>query len=57
MERNGNGIPKNGTAGRKPRSIEEPKHLTLGQSCHYKEELRRLHIELVKLQEWVRHKG
>ena len=33
------------------------KHLSLGHDCHYKKELRRLQIELVKLQEWVRHKG
>jgi polyphosphate kinase len=34
-----------------------PKHLCLGSDCHYQKELRRLQIELVKLQEWVRHKG
>ena len=28
----------------------------LGQDCDYAKELRRLQIELVKLQEWVRHK-
>ena len=30
--------------------------LRLGRDCDYKKELRRLQIELVKLQEWVRHK-
>ena len=28
----------------------------LGHDCEYRKELRRLQIELVKLQEWVRHK-
>lgn len=39
------------------RTVEEPRHFRLGRNCHYKEELRRLQIELVKLQEWVRHKN
>jgi len=29
----------------------------LGRNCHYDEELRRLQIELVKMQEWIRHRG
>lgn len=29
----------------------------LGQDCQYRDELHRLQIELVKLQEWVRHEG
>ena len=29
----------------------------LGKKCHYREELARLQIELVKLQEWIRHEG
>ena len=33
------------------------KALCLGRDCDYPKELRRLQIELVKLQEWVRHKG
>jgi polyphosphate kinase 2 len=33
------------------------KALCLGKDCDYPKELRRLQIELVKLQEWVRHKG
>jgi polyphosphate kinase 2 len=57
MEKNGNGIPKNGAAGQVPQPIEEHKHRLPGRNWHYKKELRRLHIELVKLQEWVRHKG
>jgi hypothetical protein len=31
--------------------------LRLGRDCDYEKELRRLQVELVKLQEWVRHKG
>jgi len=35
----------------------DPAHFVLGEDCHYKKELRNLQIELVKLQEWVRHQG
>jgi polyphosphate kinase 2 len=31
--------------------------LRLGTDCDYEKELRRLQVELVKFQEWVRHKG
>lgn len=31
--------------------------LCLGKDCDYDRELRRLQIELVKLQEWIRHEG
>ena len=31
--------------------------LQLGKDCDYERELRRLQVELVKLQEWIRHKG
>jgi polyphosphate kinase 2 len=31
--------------------------LQLGKNCDYERELRRLQVELVKLQEWIRHKG
>jgi polyphosphate kinase 2 len=31
--------------------------LRLGKDCDYDRELRRLQIELVKLQEWIRHEG
>jgi len=34
-----------------------PKALRLGHDCDYDEELDRLQRELVKLQEWIRHKG
>jgi polyphosphate kinase 2 len=33
------------------------KTLRLGTDCDYEKELRRLQVELVKFQEWVRHKG
>jgi polyphosphate kinase len=33
------------------------KVLQLGKDCGYERELRRLQIELVKLQEWIRHEG
>ncbi|MGO8759245.1 MAG: polyphosphate kinase 2 [Terracidiphilus sp.] len=35
--------------------IEVP--LRLGKDCNYERELRRLQIELVKLQEWIKHEG
>ena len=38
-------------------SARAPKALRLGHDCDYDEELGRLQRELVKLQEWVRHKG
>jgi polyphosphate kinase 2 len=34
-----------------------PKPLRLGHDFDYQKELQRLQVELVKLQEWVRHKG
>ncbi len=34
-----------------------PAPLRLGKDCDYERELRRLQIELVKLQEWIRHEG
>lgn len=36
---------------------ESTKSLQLGKDCKYAEELCRLDIELVKLQEWIRHEG
>ena len=35
----------------------KPKPLRLGKDCDYERELGRLQIELVKLHEWIRHKG
>jgi polyphosphate kinase 2 len=34
-----------------------PDALRLGKDCDYERELRRLQIELVKLQEWIKHEG
>src|SRR5260370_11374919 len=31
--------------------------MCIGEDCRYNKELRRLHIELAKLQEWIRHEG
>jgi polyphosphate kinase len=31
--------------------------MCIGKDCRYNKELRRLHIELAKLQEWIRHEG
>ncbi len=47
------------TRGGKPDGSPNGTHasLRLGQDCEYEEELGRLQIELVKLQEWIRHKG
>ena len=38
---------------------ERPADLSvrLGEECDYERELRRLQVELVKLQEWIRHEG
>jgi polyphosphate kinase 2 len=35
----------------------EQKSLHLGKDCQYEKELRRLQVELVKLQEWIKHEG
>src|SRR6516165_3465671 len=43
--------------GRLPRSLNSLKPLHLGRNCDYDSELRRLQIELVKLQEWIRETG
>ncbi len=51
MEKNGN---KNSGEGN---SNGAPERLRLGHDCDYEKELRRLQIELVKLQEWVRHQA
>src|SRR3954470_22338124 len=34
-----------------------PKAFRLGKDCRYEQELRRLHRELVKFHEWIRHRG
>ncbi|MGP8250861.1 MAG: polyphosphate kinase 2 [Terracidiphilus sp.] len=38
-------------------ATDEAKTLHLGKDCQYEKELRRLQIELVKLQEWIKHEG
>jgi polyphosphate kinase 2 len=38
-------------------ALTAPRSLRLGADCDYEKELRRLHAELVKFQEWVHHKG
>jgi len=38
-------------------SVHPGSSLRLGKSCDYDQELRRLQIELVKLQEWIRDRG
>jgi len=48
---------KNGDARGALAGPEGEECLTLGRGCRYKKELQRLQIELVKLQEWVKHKG
>jgi len=48
---------ENGHSDWSPGLAESRKPLSLGRNCRYKKELRRLQIELVKLQEWIRQKG
>lgn len=43
------------SAGISPEAGE--KALKIGKDCQYERELQRLQIELVKLQEWIRHEG
>ena len=48
-----------GTQSEEPFMTERPGPvpLRLGKDCDYERELRRLQVELVKLQEWIRHEG
>jgi len=57
MGKNPNRDLKNGDRGWLPALTPQQKAFSLGRDCSYKSELRRLQVELVKLQEWVRHKG
>ena len=45
--------------GKKKRAREQAAVATMriGEDCNYERELRRLQIELVKLQEWIKHEG
>ncbi len=49
-------VSKNGDS-RSTHAVSEDKQLCLGRNWSYKKQLRRLQIELVKLQEWVKHEG
>jgi polyphosphate kinase 2 len=48
---------KNGAGKRATAAPNVDKCLEIGKDCKYGGELRRLQIELVKLQEWIRHEG
>src|SRR4051812_8685723 len=50
-DRNGNGALATAPA---PNGV---KTLSIGKDCKYTRELRHLQVELVKLQEWIRHEG
>src|SRR5258706_11330350 len=57
MRKNLDQASKNGRAESSAGVTVAQKHLCLGRDCNYQKELRRLQVELVTLQEWVRHKG
>jgi len=57
MGKNGTRELENGHSKQTPPEGGVQKSLRLGQDCEYQKELRRLQTELVKFQEWVRHKG
>jgi polyphosphate kinase len=57
MGKDQNRTPHNGATGQRTAQGIENGHSRPGHDWQYKKELRRLHIELVKLQEWVRLKG
>src|SRR5579862_2560664 len=57
MGKNRDEDSKNGHIVSPPALTQQLKPLSLGRDCSYKRELRRLQVELVKLQEWVRLKG
>jgi polyphosphate kinase 2 len=52
-----NGALMPGRTGTQPPATGEIRPKKLGVDCDYDKELRRLQVELVKLQEWVRHEG
>jgi polyphosphate kinase 2 len=53
-EKNQGGSKNDGSNGLADKAL---KQLRLGKDCDYIKELERLQIELVKLQEWIKHKG
>ena len=56
-ERNNAGEASSKKSAGSPVTGKAPKPMRLGKDCDYAEELSKLQIELVKLQEWVRHEG
>src|ERR1700681_538063 len=56
MGKNGHGDSKE-DASKATIQSRERGGLRIGHDCKYKTELRQLQLELVKLQEWIRHKG
>ena len=48
---------RNGSNGSAAVDEKLPPPMHIGEDCRYSKELRRLHIELAKLQEWIRHEG
>ncbi len=49
--------PKPIESATKPSQQKDNRTVRLGKDCDYEKELRRLQVELVKLQEWIRHTG
>jgi polyphosphate kinase len=48
---------KHGAKRHEEKKVDVCASLRLGKDCEYERELRRLQIELVKLQEWIKHEG
>ena len=57
MSKHRNGNSKANQHNGAPQLLAADESIRLGRDCKYAKELRRLQIELVKFQEWVRHKG
>jgi polyphosphate kinase len=57
MAGNGKKHKRGGSKGHKAGDREATHSLQIGKDCDYERELRRLQIELVKLQEWIKHEG
>jgi len=61
MSKNGkkhrHGVEGNGSNGHHGAKEALCETLRIGKDCNYEKELRRLQIELVKLQEWIKHEG
>ena len=52
-----NDLGRSGAGSPAKAESKPPERHKLGVDCEYDEELRRLQVELVKFQEWVRHQG